>query len=705
MNSTYFIEHFNELFSSYSPLTNTSVWWFNSLDQQLQTNIVSLLCTTTTIDTAVEGTTIQTNLDALLILNQTFLLGDSVQSAIQECVAQDYGGGRIEAVPPNQSLTEGAFAFNPFTPGSKRWYSEQDEEIQSSAIEFVCANYQHVWNYTPQQSLQVVGYLSANTSEDAIQLMQVVNECVASLKFLQDPVENKLWLRSQTDLMQQSMLIHLCADPNQSTEYMSWLLAFLRQFLSNNPRVQDMAWDCVLTRDSDPKKSFQNYSKAPMDRAMLTWFSSRSLKAQLSAMEYLFEGSSIIDFSVPFRIQDLYQIFKTYLTFLDSLDMSTTPHLKKLDTLLRRYYSYNLSSELTTLTTERALSVNIIWFLSQNGVRQGTAVDEMCSAFDSNQAVTIFGYYWVLLGTALNPVIYKKMISCPQTMKALFQLRLEVYFFIGSSITSALMLIGLVVMVVRKEAGIKALASAFTVSMMISLFILTCQNAVFAYYWSIWLGNFNQVVAATKSTEATCYISILALTSLWDLTYLYVSYIRSREFIREVWPKNFQVIQWVFALSPLLICSPVVVGVFESLNLVGVSAIATWSFQAASDACVLLLDLLLLTTFARFVASLSQYVSDDCRQFEIISWYGGFASIGCALISITSLAKSFLSKLRPDDFQSMHLPVLTRTLLTLVISGILLTMKYQLYREEDRPKSHDAMSNYDLSKRESTNRV
>ncbi|KAI9341464.1 hypothetical protein BDR26DRAFT_314364 [Obelidium mucronatum] len=378
MNASYFVNNFHTIFSSYTPLTNISVWWFDALQIQPQLDIVSSICKPKIEPTAGE-------LDTLWILNHTFLLDLSVQSSIRSCVERHGLSALAYYNDKDPNIPEQLFTINPYSPGSRRWFLQQSQSLQSRAVGFIYANHRFIWKYSPEQSIQVLQYLSLQNSVSGIR--EEFEESSNSLRFLAHPLEYTAWFQNQNDFKQQTLILQICAIAEKSTNELDQLFAVLRIYASTNLKVQETMKDCLKTRDLSITDAVRGNFMRTTENPMTTWFASRSLDVQLSTIDYFFQGQTI-DISIVFTIQKLLNIFTTYLTFLDSMWMTTNPQVKRIRVHIDSYTSYNLTADLMNFQMPKVPKANVVWFLSQNATRQLEIVDEMCALLEVKQRFT-----------------------------------------------------------------------------------------------------------------------------------------------------------------------------------------------------------------------------------------------------------------------------------------------------------------------------
>ncbi|KAI9341483.1 hypothetical protein BDR26DRAFT_314751 [Obelidium mucronatum] len=215
--------------------------------------------------------------------------------------------------------------------------------------------------------------------------------------------------------------------------------------------------------------------------------------------------------------------------------------------------------------------------------------------------------------------------------------------------------------------------------MIINLLSLLCYDIVIAVFWANRVYTFFKSLPSQRVSQGILYVLIFVFTSSWNISYLHLSYMRSETILKMIWPNSVRLIKLLFKYSFLILVSPVIFSILEFLNNDIIWNTLTWATVATNDIVLLILDGLLVYTFAKHVSEIRRDVDVPNKHLDIISRWGGAAGAVVVLISISSITTMY--GLMAGEGSYMMTSVVIMAGLMHVVSALLLGMKYRLYRE------------------------
>ncbi|KAI9341482.1 hypothetical protein BDR26DRAFT_969990 [Obelidium mucronatum] len=297
MDATVFLTHFNTAFSTYTPFTNQSIWWFAAQSDAIQVSIINSLCAA--------NDTIDVKISTLDIVEQTFDLAKAPESAVQMCLLayniNDHMKDTVKSQIQLGALNQ--FLFSPFSPGSRKWIRKQDEDTQVDAIYYICEQY----GFTAEQIIQVTDYLfgSGGIHELSTKTLGALTLCASSAYFVlhSDSNTSIQWFGRQNLVIQQRLLVRLCAAKEIPTGNLKHIFGTLRRDASNTTiQLYDFIFDgCIATREysmADIVKRFAgNLDAMPVH----VWVAFQNISQQLNFIDYMYSGISSIGFKGKIR--------------------------------------------------------------------------------------------------------------------------------------------------------------------------------------------------------------------------------------------------------------------------------------------------------------------------------------------------------------------------------------------------------------------
>ncbi|KAJ3068314.1 hypothetical protein HDU99_003243, partial [Rhizoclosmatium hyalinum] len=180
------------------------------------------------------------------------------------------------------------------------------------------------------------------------------------------------------------------------------------------------------------------------------------------------------------------------------------------------------------------------------------------------------------------------------------------------------------------------------------------------------------------------YVLSYFFPAVWKFSYLYVSYIRSKTLLKRVWPRWADLIGILCYISVIPFILPIAFSIPEIIGISGFTPTRTWAVQTASEIVLLILDIILLTAFVKYVTRINADAGDSkSDHFEAIAKYGTAASGACLLLSVVALMRPFIETYLPTRYEILTGSVTATIFLMHVVSGTLLLMKWRLVSRKE----------------------
>ncbi|ORY53187.1 hypothetical protein BCR33DRAFT_761438, partial [Rhizoclosmatium globosum] len=662
LTASFFALQAPTMFNSYTQNTDALVWWFARQNTTIQTQVVQGICSDKRLGT-------KSVIETFWALNSTFTLPPFVQTQMLRCVTSITTPQHVTTYLTQNTISGGIiFGWDSFTPKAYLWFNSQTETNQLLALNWLCF-------YKPPPSLvhntliyYQHGYQVYNTS-----VLQNMQHCENMLPFMGTLLSNETvsWFANQTYSIQRTAIIRVCANLNYNYGQTANAFRLLLNAKNTTQLHKDMG-ACLTTYTFD--YAAQYYYYRPSDNESLIWFASQNITTQKRAMNYICLGKASLQTRIS-TISEIMETLSTISNFLAQLNLITFTVINQVEICQEFYEAYNFTTARKQLNT-----VSQVWLASQNESVQMDFMNGICydERFNSSTVFAYFQWFGRLIPTIPVSVQYS-MVYCPRIREFSTTFFSYMYTFIGMGVFSAICLIFLVCWIgyewhdsIRENKRTRIL-TPFNILLAMCLISNILHDCSYAMVW--FLSEVMNVTLILRDFEKQIwYLLSEVFLATWALSYLGFCWVRSESILKRIWTTNFDKVKWAFALSPFLLLGPslyqlTVLFAFRN-NVAGRLKLNTlnYSIQALASSVLLLMDVLLLLTFTRYVSTLYEVSS----QFLVISRYGiGFSTL-CFFYSALSIAKPFVQS------QTIYVKI-SLSLLMHLVSALLLLMKVSLF--------------------------
>ncbi|KAI9341496.1 hypothetical protein BDR26DRAFT_918436 [Obelidium mucronatum] len=677
MNSSVFVTNAYTSFTRFTPLSNASVWWFNSQSVPTQIKAIDEICAETHLPAARKAILFQ-------LMNQTFFLDMKVQTEMQECIPS------IPLYPPlySQDLV---CTMNVVTPKCCDSFDKSSEEIQLRFATLFC---QDVSRDIYRQTLSY--YKTCSKFRPAIQkaVDRCLNEGPTELvpnpaNLLGDPTI--AWIKNQSIANQVEFLTIVCSTSELSTQNLSTTLHEMDSKIRFDPVVQKHVANCLSQRDISTYETFNNDANynSPTSDAVLDWLTFQRPEHQLATFSRLCNGS-LTNFSRPIysinRIQGIFKVYINRLTQTKSVialngEAAASICMKYLGSLTEKNF---LSGENGDLITGHEL----VWLVSQESRTKLNIISRVCDQRNSTYSYRVF--YQLIHYGSLEWEVKSAINRCPDIAE--YQPKGYIAYY-GTITTGAIvMMIGTVSYIYFVERGrstLRGLLTPFNISL---VSCLICLTIIDLFGTALWAQSIECLWANTCTAfSIKMFTFVHIFQNIWCISYISFVYVRNRELVEEVWPKTHWLVKGLFYTSPLSFTAP-------SFGFLGVHILsapnhpikylALYICQTWSAVHLMVLDILSLITFYRFLSKIYQDINIPLTpKFRIILQFGTLTSVLCiafsttAIVKLTAEANSVSEEDRPNITAQSVAGMLSLVLLHLVTFG-LIVMKVVLHRSD-----------------------
>ncbi|ORY47045.1 hypothetical protein BCR33DRAFT_764680 [Rhizoclosmatium globosum] len=537
-------------------------------------------------------------------------------------------------------------------------------------MDYICGR-PFTWHYSVNQTLDVAQYLNHGLPQS----LSIDNDCKDIVGFVVSPLNQRTsdWFSHQNIKKQRALITNICADFSQSTQTLEVVFFKLNHTLTLDAILQKTITDCLYMRDGGIEQVYYNFAGWPTDDLVLTWYASRNIWTQLDIIDFLLSGW-ILEFGSRYTINDVVNIVEVYINFTDYLGLPTSLASSEVSNYLDWYNSTD------RLSVDATGGFNVLWFNSQNTSLQIRAIQIFCNdpSFSPSDAYNLVKLIWPNI---IDTSVRQEIQSCPKvTRDHRFDFYIEFFVFLGFVFVDGGMIIAFTYLVWKYDntQETKRILTPFNIGFVISILSLLGTNIIYMCYWKLYL-SLRILDDSTVIEEGFYYILSYLFPAAWKFSYLYVSYIRSKTLLKRVWPRWADLIGILCYLSAIPFILPIIFSIPEFIHIPGFTPTRTWAVQTASEIMLLLLDMILLTAFVKYVTRINIDAGDSkSDHFDAIPHYGSAASGACLLLCIVALTRPLIEAYLPERADLLTGSITVTVGLMHVVSGILLLMKWRL---------------------------
>ncbi|KAJ3242911.1 hypothetical protein HDU78_001048 [Chytriomyces hyalinus] len=330
------------------------------------------------------------------------------------------------------------------------------------------------------------------------------------------------------------------------------------------------------------------------------------------------------------------------------------------------------------------------WLLLQSASYQQQAIEDIC--LQSNTSVLNllknFNCLWAEHQNDLDFSVKRSILDCAPIRSFNALSYVNTYFF------AVLALVAFICFSIFAQRAVsqallrrrmldmklfQLLFSKFNASMGVGFLFLVLHDVVYFAYWNECSQQLNSILLCNNSL----YTAVQVFRCLWTSAYLYISWLRSKDLIKQVFPKLKKSFSYVYCACTLLIFTPVVASSFQSLyKFAPNQSLMTYIFQGISSAALLVCDLFLLYVYSRYVSKLFGTLHLEVMpKFRTISNYGVCSAGSCLLFCVVTIVKTVSAFMKTADTFTLNVCMMISTVLMHVCMLLLLLMKLALDRE------------------------
>ncbi|KAI9342854.1 hypothetical protein BDR26DRAFT_933368 [Obelidium mucronatum] len=674
MNSSTFAQYASKLVGAYSAsYTDALVWWFASQNQSTQSDTIREICKT--------KYSVDDTFYLLRFLNSTFFLSQTVQNDMITCI-DTVSNGTLTSSFATKGAFSGSqvFAWNPNTPKSYFWFLNQQSSDQLLALSLVC----YYRTFPPQLMNTTFAYYRRN-NVFPLNISSAMSSCYSLGLFSQNPFadSSQTWFNNQQIDMQHNAVLRLCANRNLNESQISTVFS-----LVNTENVVKQVKICLEMRNYGSTAVYRNYT--PDSTESLVWLAFQNETVQAKAISNMCLGFVLKPDVGVFSIDEIDGIFSKITSYLSGSNLL----IDRIKRLMENCLPFYTSIDFPTWVSHYSAPQTTVWLASQSVQNQVQFVNAVCK----NTSISDVALLDFFRGTGIvlkwpMEVTYE-ILQCPRTQsnKTITNYSILMNLFWGLSAASCFgffafaSILGTEIIVVRsKQQLIQRIFAPFNISLFICLITSAIEDCANATIWKL-----SSLAFATSANvmflQQCIYLVSEISSSIWCLSYLYFCYARSETILSNVWPNSVSYIRVGFFISPLFILSPIV------SQAVLISELAKWgdfennvtfNLQALSAGVFLVFDVLLLSTFTRYIRQVHAAMSTAISpRFLIIARYGLASSFICMCYSLLSIIKPLTELWYPVGFSITFKPAMA--ILKHCVDFTLLFMKVSLFQDSWR---------------------
>ncbi|ORY53199.1 hypothetical protein BCR33DRAFT_711541 [Rhizoclosmatium globosum] len=663
------------MFDNYTSSTDSYVWWMASQNSTTQQYAIQKICYRPEI-------TLQETLSLYWALNSTFYLSTPARNQMVNCVAEKSKGTAVTRfLTRNPYFPIDIFTWNPYTPKSLGWFTSTNDANRMTGLDCIC--------YDQSLPLSLLAKTMAyykSSFRFSYNIIHAMDQCLLLSPIVNNPYisSSRAWYSTQSYEVQRNTVIRLCG--SSQFDLKSLITIFRDVLVSNNKETNLDVSFCLQTYNWSHATLRQYFP--PDTRQSLIWLAAQNATVQAQALTNICFGKTSKQDLKRYSLDEIAEIFKLSIGFLNETATLTDLVVIKPIQCLNYYSTWNFTTAYQTLVSNKATgaldSRSLVWLASQPSETQAEFIQTVCTDYSLDSGLVIRIWRSLGLTVSFNLDTLKQMADCPKVADYIREEKRISNAYIGLASFSELGFVAFIILIYLEVTKLKAKQSVL--SRVLSPFnfalCLCFMSNLMNFVCALQLWELHNIAKITFASiwdyQQRWYLSSQVFELMWSLSYLYFCWIRSESILTKVWPRTFFLIKALFYISPLLLVGPLL---SQALAMAGILDFkvklkygnVSYVLQAVAAITLLILDVLLFSTFTRYLTELTGDIKNAVTtRFRIISRAGLVASLICFCFSALSVVKVFI----PDV--SIYIKVTTDCLMY-AVTLVLLLMKVWLF--------------------------
>ncbi|ORY38773.1 hypothetical protein BCR33DRAFT_853756 [Rhizoclosmatium globosum] len=336
---------------------------------------------------------------------------------------------------------------------------------------------------------------------------------------------------------------------------------------------------------------------------------------------------------------------------------------------------------------------SLFWLSNQTQSTQSDAIKRICSEWSVWPPSVIRAYSLIATGSPspLNSNEIEAMDSCDVIQEYKSTMGICYHIYIGLLVIIVLLLVVYAAFVYISHSKTNgsaiwmSITTPFNISFIIGFMSVITIDVTYLIYLQDTIHNLYSVYNITaqlwfslESNQNILYTVILVANAIWSISYLYFSWRRSEMQVRQIFPHFYNYIAYAFLFSPILILSPIPAAILVVINPhSGVVAYMSY-FSSVAAFTLLLLDLVFLYAFLKFLSRTTEDMTPIDKKFRIIATYGIAVVVPMQGIACVS---TYVASNPTLDYHTMALLSSLISMFQHVVMLMMVMLKIGLYRQ------------------------